>query len=48
METFTTLSPTEWLSLGLLIVLAMLAVGLLVIGTLSLLWELKPPAGARN
>ena len=48
MEAFTILSPTEWLSLGLLIVLGMLAVGMLVLGALSLRWELKPPAGVRN
>jgi hypothetical protein len=39
MEAFTTLSPTEWLSVGLLIVLVMQAVSLLVLSIVSWRWE---------
>jgi hypothetical protein len=39
MEAFTTLSPTEWLSVGLLIVLGMQAVSLFVLSIVSLRWE---------
>ena len=39
MDGFTTLSPTEWLSVGLLIVLGMLVVSLFLLGILSLRWE---------
>jgi len=39
MEEFTTLSPTEWLSVGLLIVLVMQAVSLFVLSIVSLRWE---------
>jgi hypothetical protein len=39
MEQFITLSPTEWLSVGLLIVLGMQAVSLFVLGIVSLRWE---------
>ncbi len=39
MEQFTTLSPTEWLSVGLLIVLVMQAVSLFVLSIVSLRWE---------
>jgi hypothetical protein len=39
MEEVTTLSPTEWLSVGLLIVLGMQAVSLFVLSIVSLRWE---------
>jgi hypothetical protein len=39
MEWFTTLSLTELLSVGLLIVLGLQIVGFFVIGILSLRWE---------
>ena len=39
MEVFTTLSPTEWLTVVLLVVLGMQGVGLFVLSIVSLRWE---------